>query len=593
MKNFHHPDAPSYDVLARIAGTHPEQQLSEAEALLSSDEMDRLFGRGIIDALTSKKSLPVWVMFLAAVSGILKVDHVQAQGLHDSAGGHLLDHVDGTTHLGVADGGLAKWEAEHVVLGDSNGSVSRLPSNENKALGGGSGEMFSTDVSGFIPLLGLKEVDNVQMTGWGDVGGNQDMLEKMIGKLGEKGIPVSIDNLFEVELQDTGSVSLRSPRMNMGRGMQGVGPDVETIGPVETASFLIGTTGVGENAKAFAVFAKGTSGVLTGINSDQVQDYHAVELVFAEDGSSMGIAFEDGFQPLVKTDPSGEMMVGVPNDNSIDFKVASSVGGKGTAVERVREIATPTPKIELPTNIVTELQVYLSGYQVKGEQLVDKNGTVIPELKILLSPDGASWEMERVYEYDGDPNFHQPITKESVKVLADGTLDFDCWRYSPERGWIRESYSTADGANIEGKGELLYTAAEMRKFFSNPKNVDMSVTDYSLSEMKAPFLISGYGSPTFKYGLISGPYNRYGFANDSVSVRDESGAYQSLPAGVYGVGELQNNEVTVYFYWPAEHATNSNVGPAVRFGEGGGIIPDDANGSTRNFPNWGLGEVKW
>ena len=237
---------------------------------------------------------------------------------------------------------------------------------------------------------------------------------------------------------------------------------------------------------------------------------------------------------------------------------------------------------DLAPEIVTAAQEFFGpGFEIRADgSVLDKaTGLDIPGLEVILSADGTSWEMGRTHEYEGDPNFYQPITKESVKLLPDGTLDFNCWRYTPEGEWIRESYSTADGVNIKGKGEHLYTAAEMQVFFTNPANVDMNVKEYNYKVLKRPFLRNGGGGhPGFEYNGVKEYLNEWGWADNIVPLADGKGGYKVVDTGVFEVGETLNNQVTIYYFMGPDGKAD------VRFGEGGEFVADgnDPNHTQKN-----------
>lgn len=314
---------------------------------------------------------------------------------------------------------------------------------------------FQTNMTGLEPFLGMEEAPNsVGVFGRESVGSTPNLLDNVMGKLMAQGVSVNATELNEVRLEVATDdlTSLRSPR-NWNSGVNGTGPDTEVVGGVINSRVIV----VGRDPisnKSFAVFAKGTSQELIGIDpvGFESQDLYASELVNSPDGNGVGIVLADGsFLSILSTDINGEMVVSVPGKSGQPLEVKMTSGGakgatiSGAAAERVKAIATPgndaqaeidmgvTPISETPLIVET-----LNGVETKVKVIVDETLDTSTTRKITLNPNFTS--------------VHGLNAEQSMAEFAQKSI-YDIWVRNGNKGTYEEYRANWVIAQASGKPE--------------------------------------------------------------------------------------------------------------------------------------------
>lgn len=226
---------------------------------------------------------------------------------------------------------------------------------------------------------------------------------------------------------------------------------------------------------------------------------------------------------------------------------------------------TPTPAI--PVEIIQSVETTLPGYTLRGDQLMDTDGNIVPELKILVGEDGVSYTFLRKYEFLGDPEFSVKIGQSEIKVMEDGGLDTSGWLYKDD-GWTRETKQfpgIVDGKVVnDGPTFDLYSAEEVTAELAltaetarPEEKVDTTNGEaYNIAYILLDELLGRkfYSSkPTLTYGgMLMQPYSRYFWGDNALEVQDElTGEVREINTAVYVVDAIGENGDVALVGWRA------------------------------------------
>jgi hypothetical protein len=186
---------------------------------------------------------------------------------------------------------------------------------------------------------------------------------------------------------------------------------------------------------------------------------------------------------------------------------------------------------------------------VDGNGLVDKNGALVPEIKIAVSEDGKNYAFSRTYEFDGNPEFIVTMQPEDVKPLDGGGLDMEGWRYVNGQ-MVREKYTTADGVNTE-KGMDLLSKDEAQAYLANPKNVDLS-EDGRKNLRKAGFISWTRTAGYIQYEKVVGRVNFEAWGDNIIAKPDGKGGYTVVPTSRFALIGLYDQPFTLVDFTNAD-----------------------------------------